>query len=165
MCWTLNARDFRAARAARHAATEALATLTTSAELLAAAELIIGELLSNAARHADGQVCLEVGTNEGLAEISVHDSSATFTLDIKRPTSDFSESGRGLYIISQLARRVRIHSLSGIGKRISVTLDLTASSNAALRFCGRPWLRDSVGVCFAPRLARYADASTGRLEA
>ena len=165
MCWTLDASDVHAARATRKAATAALRTLTDSEESIGAAELVIGELLSNAARHTDGNVCLELGTEDGHAEISVYDSSTDFAMDVKRPLDEMAENGRGLYIISKLARRLSIHPLDGVGKRVSVTLELPYSEPvASFPTCGRRWLRHDSGLCLAPRLARYRDTDD-RLQA
>ncbi|MBD5633038.1 MAG: ATP-binding protein [Candidatus Eremiobacteraeota bacterium] len=156
MCWSLDANDVRAARAARKAATAALGALTSSTETLGDAELVIGELLSNAARHADGNVCLELSLDDGHAQVSVHDTSATFALDMKRPPSDYSESGRGLFIISEIARKVSVLPVSGMGKRVVVTLDLPVPERAALApRCPRSWLRHENGICLRPRVAKY----------
>ncbi len=159
MCWTLDARDATAARAARKAVTAALRDFTDSPETLCAAELVIGELLSNAARHGEGHVCLELSAVDGHAEICVHDASAAFALDIKRPVDAYAESGRGLFIISQLARRVSVVPLSGMGKRVCVTLDLPLGTGALRESCDRRWLHQS-GVCMRPRVSRYHPEST-----
>ena len=159
MCWTLDARDPTAARTARKAVTAVLGEFTDSRSTLGAAELVIGELLSNAARHADGYVCLELTAAEGHAQISVHDASSAFELDVSRPVDDYAESGRGLFIISELARRVSVVPLEGMGKRVSVTLDLPITSNEkAVPSCERRWLRHHNGVCMRPRVSRYYPA-------
>lgn len=162
MCWSLNANDAMAARAARKAATAILREHAASEDVLGGAELVIGELLSNAARHADGHVCLELGLAEGHAQVSVHDTSAEFALDFNRPPDDFSESGRGLFIISELARKVSVVPINGMGKRVTVTLDLpVAVVNAFAPTCIREWLRHEEGVCLHPRVALYQSALSG----
>ncbi len=156
MCWSLNANDVRAAREARKEATLRLGRHTASLHALGAAELIIGELLSNAARHAGGHVCLELGFNGGHAQISVHDTSPAFAMDFSRPPDTFSESGRGLYIISELARKIAVKPLSGIGKCVTVVLDLPVEQHDAFEpACSRTWLRHEEGVCMRPRIAKY----------
>jgi anti-sigma regulatory factor (Ser/Thr protein kinase) len=157
MCWSLNAADHDAARVARKAATATLRALTPSPDALADAELIIGELLANAARHANGPVCLELSARSGAAEVSVHDTSPEFAVDVRRPVDDFSESGRGLLIISELARRITVVPLAGIGKCVTVTLDIPVppTVRALEPPCERTWLRDQTGVCFRPRIATY----------
>jgi anti-sigma regulatory factor (Ser/Thr protein kinase) len=156
MCWSLDANDVRSARAARKAATAVLRAFSTCEDTLGAAELVIGELLSNAARHADGNVCLELTLAGGFAEVSVHDTAPSFSLDINRPHDQFSESGRGLYIISELARRVEVFPITGLGKRVKVTLDLPVPERSEIEpRCARMWLRHEDGVCMRPRVARY----------
>jgi len=156
MCWSLDSNDVHAARSARSAATATLRQITTSADNLVAAELVIGELLSNTVRHADGYACLELRVFDGNAEVCVHDTSPAFALDIRPPNDDFSECGRGLFIVSELALRIRVAPADGIGKCVSVVLDLPI--DPSIRFlnpCGRPWLRHVSGPCMAPRLARF----------
>ncbi len=156
MCWSLNVNDADAAREARKAATASLGEQTTSADALAAAELIIGELLSNAGRHADGFVCLQLSIEGGHAQISVHDTSAAFSIEFHRPLDQFSESGRGLYIISELAKTVAVTPLNGMGKRVTVTLDLPIENTEAFApTCLRQWLRHESGVCMRPRISRF----------
>ena len=156
MCWTLDARDPTEARSARKAVTAAVGEFTDSAETLGAAELVVGELLSNAARHADGHVCVEVTAAEGHAQISVHDASFAFALDLSRPVDEYAESGRGLFIISELARRISVVPLDGMGKCVSVTLDLPLATGVKVaESCERRWLRHQNGVCMRPRVSRY----------
>ena len=156
MCWRFDANDMRAARAARKAATAKLRGLTDCENTLGAAELVIGELISNAARHADGNVCLEIGHEDGHAQVSVHDTASTFAIDMSRPPDEFRESGRGLFIISELARKVSVLPLSGMGKRVSVMLDLPVADAASLLpSCLRSWLHHEIGVCLSPRVAKY----------
>jgi anti-sigma regulatory factor (Ser/Thr protein kinase) len=155
MCWTLDANDVRAARAVRKAATAALRAYAPSEATLGAAELVIGELLSNAARHADGHVCLELDHDDENAQVSVHDTNAEFALDIRRPPDEFSESGRGLFIISELARKISVVPLNGMGKRVTVTLDMPIDAARNFEPCLRRWLRHEEGVCMRPRVVKY----------
>jgi len=156
MCWTLNANDALAARAARKAATQMLRAFTDDPGTLSDAELIIGELLSNAARHATGHVCLELGAFEGNAQISVHDTSSTFNLEMKRPSDQYAENGRGLFIVSELARSVSVIPRDGFGKRVTVTLDLALHGERPLDpSCSSVWLREADNVCLQPRTALY----------
>ncbi len=155
MCWNLDANDVGAARAVRKAAITALRAYTTSETSLGDAELVIGELLSNSARHADGQVCVELERADGNAQVSVHDTSTDFALDVRRPPDEFSEHGRGLFIISELALKISVTPLTGMGKRVSVILDLPIEDEDALETpCGRRWLRHQAGVCMRPRIAK-----------
>jgi anti-sigma regulatory factor (Ser/Thr protein kinase) len=155
MCWSLDANDPRAARAVRKAATAELRAFTDSDACLSAAELIVGELISNAARHADGNICVELTVSDGNAAVRVHDTSPGFALDVRRPADVFSESGRGLFIVSELALKIGVMPLTGIGKCVTVTFDLPVAEGAAVPVCRRPWLRHEEGMCLGPRIARY----------
>jgi anti-sigma regulatory factor (Ser/Thr protein kinase) len=155
VCWSLDANDALAARSARKAAAAALAALTPDADVVAAAELIVGELLSNAARHADGHVCLELSASDGFVNISVHDTSPTFALEIRRPVDEMSESGRGLFIVSKLAERIEVVPLTNIGKCVSVRLGLPVTGDTPFERCSRNWLRGGGKVCMGPLIARY----------
>lgn len=162
MCWSLNANDVVAARAARKSVAAALSKFSSTDEILGSAELVVGELLSNAARHAGGHVCIELGLEGGHAQISVHDTSPVFSLDFSRLPDTFSESGRGLFIISELARRVAVIHREGFGKRVTVTLDLPVEeANAFEPTCYRRWLRDGDAVCPHPFVERYSPAAPG----
>ena len=161
MCWNLDANDVIAARSARKAIAAALREFASTEQILGSAELVVGELLSNAARHAGGHVCLELGLEGGHAQISVHDTSAEFALDFNRLPDTFSESGRGLFIISELARKVSVTPREGIGKRVTVTLNLPVCTNDAFApTCHRSWLRNGDGVCSHPRVSRYYRAAS-----
>jgi anti-sigma regulatory factor (Ser/Thr protein kinase) len=151
----LNANDALAARSARKSAAAALGAVTDDPEVLAAAELIVGELLANAARHADGHVCLELTVNEGFVHLCVHDASPAFAIDIRPPADELSESGRGLYIISKLADRIDVEPVTNVGKCVSVRLNLPTTASDPFELCSRHWLRGGGKVCMAPLLARY----------
>ena len=155
MCWSLDANDALAARSARKGAAAALGELTNDPDIVGAAELIVGELLSNAARHADGHVCLEICAVDGFATISVHDTSPSFAVEIKRPLDEMSESGRGLFIVSKLAERIDVTPLTNIGKCVSVRLGLPVSAGNSIKPCSRQWLRGGGKVCMGPLIARY----------
>jgi anti-sigma regulatory factor (Ser/Thr protein kinase) len=115
--------------------------LTDDDDIVAAAELIVGELLSNAARHADGHVCLEISAVDGFVTLSVHDTSPLFAMEIRRPIDEMSESGRGLFIVSKLAERIDVTPITGVGKCVSVRLSLPVTANDPFKTCSRPWLR------------------------
>jgi anti-sigma regulatory factor (Ser/Thr protein kinase) len=155
VCWSFNANDALEARSARKAAVVAFRAATDDPETIASAELIVGELISNAARHTDGHVCLELAVEDGVAQLSLHDASPTFALDIRRPTDEMSESGRGLFIISNLADRIDVVPLTNIGKCVTVRLNVPISGPSPFARCARHWLRGGGKVCMGPLIARY----------
>ncbi len=70
------------------------------------AEVIYGELISNAIRHATGRVRVRLDWQNDFPTLSVHDEERTVSgrAAIGLPDDPLSESGRGLYIVKTLAR-------------------------------------------------------------
>ena len=70
------------------------------------AEVIYGELISNAIRHAAGSVRVRLDWQNDFPTLSVHDEQrATVTRRaIALPEDPLAESGRGLFIVKTLAR-------------------------------------------------------------
>jgi anti-sigma regulatory factor (Ser/Thr protein kinase) len=87
------------------------------------AELVFGELLGNVVRHAPGSLEISIDSNDDSMVLHVIDSGPPFTLTERRlPDDVFSERGRGLFIVEQLAADVRIERVVDRGNHISVTL-------------------------------------------
>jgi len=123
----------------------------------------VHELLANAARYAGGYACLELGVIDGFVTISLHDAAAEFTLEIRRPADELAESGRGLFLVSQLARKISVIPMNGAGKCVRVVLDLRpATMGLSEPTCGRRWLRHEDGICMGPRIAKYYPEMTRR---
>ena len=86
------------------------------------AELLITELVANAARHARGQVRVQAGLRSGLLLVEVLDSNKT--LPVSGPDVDWeSESGRGIALVEALADRWGADPLPS-GKRVWFELSL-----------------------------------------
>lgn len=75
-------------------------------ELVVDSQLLVSELVANAVQHADSAVGVSVSVADGTLEVGVSDGSQV----LPRPpggrgrTSDrLAESGRGLYLVNQLA--------------------------------------------------------------
>ena len=66
------------------------------------AELIYGELVGNVARHVGGPIRVRVDWENRFAVLHVHDTGPGFRPSFRLPEPT-SESGRGLYIVKQLA--------------------------------------------------------------
>jgi anti-sigma regulatory factor (Ser/Thr protein kinase) len=123
-----------------------------------AAELILGELLSNAGRYTPGPVCVEIDWTGEHARAIVHDGGRGFSWIPALPR-DAAERGRGLYIVSTLALDVHVETAAH-GCRVAVTLPV-ARSVPAVRGTVCPQSRppDARDVCGEPRrLAREASA-------
>jgi anti-sigma regulatory factor (Ser/Thr protein kinase) len=74
-----------------------------------AAELVLGELLSNAGRYTPGPVCVSIDWADEFARASVCDCGTGFAWSPTLPPG-FSERGRGLFIISAFARDIRVET-------------------------------------------------------
>lgn len=121
--WSLSFDDGRAAWDARSHFVEFLRSNGTSERSVHTAELVFGELLSNVVCHAPGPVEISVECHEETLVLRVIDSGAPIALaEWRLPEDILSERGRGLFIINQLAARVRIEHVANYGNHISVTM-------------------------------------------
>jgi hypothetical protein len=88
---------------ARHAAVAAMRGAGVDGAALDASEIIVGELVANAVRHARTELTAVVEVNEGTVRVAVID------LDTRPPallaSDEDSTSGRGLQIVAALATR------------------------------------------------------------
>ena len=90
--------------------TAALATLRRAGypeSGLRDAEIVIGELLANAARHAPGTVDLLLEWDQGGPVLRLLDRGPGYPAVSTAP-EPFSESGRGLYLVAALARSLEV---------------------------------------------------------
>lgn len=85
--------------------------------------LIIGELCTNAARHAQAEpeslVTLEVKFLPQLVDVMVKDRGKGFNRDQIPMPSQESESGRGLLLVESLSDNVEFHRLEEGGTAIT----------------------------------------------
>jgi anti-sigma regulatory factor (Ser/Thr protein kinase) len=94
-----------------------------------AAELVYRELMSNALRHAPGNVGVELRWSETYPVLSVDDGSALFCWTGELPSNASKERGRGLYLVKAFARELRIASSPGSGHKVSAVLPIERNSN------------------------------------
>jgi anti-sigma regulatory factor (Ser/Thr protein kinase) len=102
---------------------QALRTTNLCAAALADAELIVGELLGNVARHTNGgavDVALDLQGREPV--LHVRDRGPGFSYHARLPNDPMSESGRGLFIAAQLARELSVTRRSGGGSHARAVL-------------------------------------------
>lgn len=120
--WSFAAEDARAAADARLHFVEFLKTRTEDRDCIARAELVFGELLGNVVRHAPGPVETQLFLDAGGAVLHVIDSGTAFDAATHLPHDLMSERGRGLFIVHQLARSVRVEHVFNCGNHIRVEL-------------------------------------------
>jgi anti-sigma regulatory factor (Ser/Thr protein kinase) len=105
--WTIQRGDLRGACAARRDFARYLDSKPTGAAERYDATLIFGELVANAVKHARESVTVEVLEN-GWSTVHVVDDGDCFCAEAVSPRPLHAEGGRGLYIVSQLARALEI---------------------------------------------------------
>jgi serine phosphatase RsbU (regulator of sigma subunit)/anti-sigma regulatory factor (Ser/Thr protein kinase)/CHASE3 domain sensor protein len=109
--WNFDARREDAARRVKSEFMSRLALLGPRAPDPAVAQIIFGELLSNAVQHAPGPVRLELAVRDGRVVLAIEDQNPAFpqngSLHPQPPQWD-AERGRGLFLISTLCPEIRI---------------------------------------------------------
>lgn len=95
--------------------------------------VIFAELIGNAVRHAPGPLSVSLEFRGGDVILHVIDKGPGFTFEPSLPTDIWAESGRGLYLVSQLARRVDVERLPRAGSHVSVLLPLRCKPNEPRR--------------------------------
>jgi PAS domain S-box-containing protein len=121
--WSFAIADTAAASCARRGISNALEQLGAAPRQVTDAELIFVELLSNVMKHAQGdaEVILDLGEAPAL---NVIDNGPGFTFHAGLPHDDMTESGRGLYIISKLARDLNVVPRANGGSHARAVLDV-----------------------------------------
>jgi anti-sigma regulatory factor (Ser/Thr protein kinase) len=92
---------------------------------LNACQVILSELIANAVRHAPGPLSLAISIQNDGVWLHLIDEGPGFELRSVLPDDVWAESGRGLFLISALARSVEVERLPGRGSYIRVCLPLT----------------------------------------
>jgi PAS domain S-box-containing protein len=101
--WFFDAGDAAAAQAARRAFTDGLRKRAADSDCIHRAEVVFGELVGNAARYAPGRVEVTVDWSGATPVLHVLDQGPGFHHVPALPRDVYSESGRGLFMISLLS--------------------------------------------------------------
>ena len=121
MRWRFDPRDWRRAYDVRETLAETLRTYATDVDL-PAAELVFGELVGNAVRHAPGDVDVELTWDDATTPVlHVIDDGPGYTARAGLPPPD-AESGRGLYIVAQLTREFTVTQIPRRGAHARAVL-------------------------------------------
>jgi anti-sigma regulatory factor (Ser/Thr protein kinase) len=89
---------------------------------LPGAELIAGELLANAVVHTGGPVWASLTWTDEYPVLRVADLGAGFELSPALPVEPTALDGRGLYLVSHLAKELQVSARRGGGAVISAVL-------------------------------------------
>jgi PAS domain S-box-containing protein len=119
--WSFDARESARAHDVRDAFVETLSQFAADVDL-GAAQVVFAELVGNAVRHAPGTIDVVVRSNDpaGLV-IEVIDDGPGFPVPGALPAAE-SESGRGLYLVSQLTDGFEAGLAPGRGGRARAVL-------------------------------------------
>ena len=126
--WTFDAHDQAAALRMKRAVLLQFAGLESSSPELGAIESVLGELLSNVARHSPGEATVTLESRDGEVILHVTDSGDPFEL-VESPPDPLAESGRGLMIVRAFSREIALSRFNG-GNRVSAVLPLPKSFSA-----------------------------------
>ncbi len=121
--WSFDTADLTTAQRTRALFAEVLADAGTLDEDVFTAELIFGELLSNAVRYAPGGVDVVLDWNGSAAAI-VHflDRGPGFVVIPRLPTDLLSERGRGLFLVWSLSDDFNVTKRADGGSHVRVVL-------------------------------------------
>jgi serine phosphatase RsbU (regulator of sigma subunit)/anti-sigma regulatory factor (Ser/Thr protein kinase) len=90
-----------------------------------ACELIFSELVGNALRYAPGRLSLALSHDDDGTWLHVMDDGPGFDGPVTLPADVWSESGRGLFLVTALAKSVSIQRLAAYGTYVKVLLPTT----------------------------------------
>jgi anti-sigma regulatory factor (Ser/Thr protein kinase) len=120
--WEFDSRDARAASLARREFVAVLRREAAPASDVHAAEIVFGELVGNAVRHAPGPIRVALCWKGTSPVLCVRDSGDRFEVERRLPDDPLSEGRRGLYLALRLARRLTVQRIPGDGKIVLAIL-------------------------------------------
>lgn len=132
--WRFEAADARTAYSLRADYLGNLQTVCAAEpDDLSMCGVIFAELIGNAVRHAPGPLSVSLEFRGDDVILHVIDKGPGFEFEPVLPSNIWAESGRGLYLVSQLARAVAVEQIPEGGSHISVLLPLQCRMNATRR--------------------------------
>lgn len=121
--WQFQASDARAAYSLRSDFFTKLRELCVlDEEQFSTCGVIFAELVGNAVRHAPGSLSISLEQRGSEVVLHVIDKGRGFDYEPRLPKDLWAESGRGLFLVSMLARHVDVERLPGLGSHVAVTL-------------------------------------------
>lgn len=124
--WSFEASDARSALAMRDEFFYFLRERCGSDdEELTTCELIYAELIANAERHAPGALSVSLELRDERVFLHFIDEGPGFEYEPMLPVDVWAESQRGLFLISQLARSMKIERLPRLGTHVTIELPVT----------------------------------------
>jgi anti-sigma regulatory factor (Ser/Thr protein kinase) len=148
--WQFEAADARSAYTMRQEFFQTLrASYNADEDELADCGLIFAELIANAVRHAPGPISVSLEGRGGGIVLHVIDDGAGFDYAPALPESPWQEGGRGLFLVSSVARDVEVdrvppRSSSALSARSASLASSSCRSTVKLRIGISPAIRRKV---------------------
>jgi PAS domain S-box-containing protein len=120
--WTLDVTDASAAHTVRNEFAQALASRGFAQSDIEAAKVVLGELIGNTVRYASGIVEVIADWSNAAPVLHVLDRGPGFHHIAMLPRDLYSESGRGLFIVSALTQDFRVSKRAGGGSHARAVL-------------------------------------------
>jgi len=124
--WTFEATHAEAAYEVRSEVSRILRDSAMTASDLADAMLVYGELVGNVVRYAPGTIGVSLDATADYPVLHVLDEGTGFEYNRRLPHDTMSESGRGLFIVSHLAKELSITRRNSHGSHMRAVLAHTA---------------------------------------
>lgn len=131
--WNFDVTDAAEASAARASLAGELRAAGMHEENVLVAELIVAELLGNVVRYAAGTVDVVLDRSADVPVVHIIDSGEGFEHNPRLPADTYAESGRGLFIVAELAREFTIARAPSGGSHARVVLETRHGANAGAR--------------------------------
>jgi anti-sigma regulatory factor (Ser/Thr protein kinase) len=128
--WSFDIRDPAAASRARRSFLVALRSEGAEGDSYEAAEIIFGELISNAARYAPGTVDVTLEWSAEHPVLHIVDRGPGFRADPCLPGDPLAECGRGLFIVAKLGAEFGVE-LRPDGTHVRVRLPVARRKRSA----------------------------------
>ena len=124
--WAIDVADGEDVRTVRHALADRLREHGATEADVCTAELLFSELVGNVLRHSGGTAEVALDATGDYPVMHVLDRGSGFTFHARLPNDVMSESGRGLYIASMLARDLSVVPRPEGGSHARAVLPSTA---------------------------------------
>jgi len=131
--WIFEAVDAASAQGARIAFSRYIARACSPDSDVVGCEIIFGELIGNVVRHAPGPVEIILQWKADRATLHVYDRGHGFSFHGAHLPDTYAEGGRGIYIVNQLGRDLRIENLTESGTHVAVELPVRHLSSHEVR--------------------------------
>lgn len=138
MIWKFDATDGRAAGKVKAALIKNIRTQGKAPADILLFELVFSELVGNVARHAPKTAYVTYTWVEDTLVLSVDDEGAGFTHAPYLPAQPLDESGRGLFLVESLCKRLDITPSKHGGSCVSARLPIYRATARSLVAAAAP---------------------------